>query len=89
MKKQLIYYHKIKTKRQEENLTNKIALDPKNPWKKKIENTLLKISVNNIDLLEKNHKNAKILVNQKPNKQNIQCSGKTIQSRRLCLEQDP
>ena len=55
MKKQLIYYHKIKTKRQEENLTNKIALDPKNPWKKRIENTLQKkINVNNIDLLEKN-----------------------------------
>ena len=65
MKKQLIYYHKIKTKRQEENLTNKIALDPKNPWKKRIENTLLKINVNNTDLLEKTHKNAKILVNQK------------------------
>ena len=65
MKKQLICYHKIKTKGQEENLTNKIALDPKNPWKKIIENTLKKINVNNIDLLEKTHKNAKILVNQK------------------------
>ena len=53
-----MYYHKITN-------VHKIALHPKNPCMKIIENTLLKLNINSTGLQSKTQKNAKLLVNQK------------------------
>ena len=68
MKTQIIYYHKIINTRPKESTLYKVATDPKNPWKKRITNTLKKINIEENEFLEKSPKQAKTTATQKNTK---------------------
>ena len=65
MKKQILYYRTIMTQKNKDTTIYKVATDAKNPWKKRVENTLRLTDINEVDLLTKNLTRAKKYVTQK------------------------
>jgi len=92
MKKQILYYRTIMTTKNKDTTIYKVATDAKNPWKKRVENTLRLTDINEVDLITKKTIPSKEVCNTEikriPSKQNLQCSGKEIQSPGLHMEQN-
>ena len=62
-KKQLLYYHNIMTNEEDTQL-KRIITQPKNPWKKLVDQTLESIKVTETQLLNLNKRKAKTLINR-------------------------
>ena len=63
--KQITYYHIIRTTKNPETQVFKTIMDPKNPWKKRVENTMRDIEIDGEELLTKKQPPAKKCITEK------------------------
>ena len=64
-KKQITYYHRIRTTKNPETQVFKTIMDPKNPWRNRVENTMRDTEIDEEELLTKKQPQAKKYITEK------------------------
>ena len=80
-KKQIIYYHRIRTTKNPESQIFKTITDPKNPWRKRVEHSMRESKIDEEEIMEKKQPEAKKYINKKLKEYQINKIYKTAETK--------